>query len=131
MSDGPDKGIVNSAASEHPNHYREHKPETVQSIATAYNDLHAYIQAEASLVKEQWSFVAACNEKIAYDFRGVKRNAELTMTAAQEASDLISNLLPGALTDKLEEFERTLAALETVVAGLDEYSMALERRYLH
>eukprot|EP00744_Colponema_vietnamica_P012383 GILI01017390.1.p1 GENE.GILI01017390.1~~GILI01017390.1.p1 ORF type:complete len:120 (-),score=4.07 GILI01017390.1:81-419(-) len=102
---------------------------TGTAFATLFTDLQSYANAEAEINQEQWNFVHRCSTNVREKFDTLQTQAEDSLRVVEENRALISRL-PADLGANIEELERHLANMEAVVKDLDEYSIALERRYL-
>ena len=71
-----------------------------------------------------------CNQKVEAEFNEVAQHADVALSVVRQTNDCISKAVPEGFVLDLEQLERNLDALETVSKGVEEYSLALERRYL-
>eukprot|EP00658_Telonema_sp_P-2_P041178 TRINITY_DN29447_c0_g1_i1.p1 TRINITY_DN29447_c0_g1~~TRINITY_DN29447_c0_g1_i1.p1 ORF type:complete len:134 (+),score=22.00 TRINITY_DN29447_c0_g1_i1:45-446(+) len=103
---------------------------TIGALQESFSSFHNYVEAEARLSQEQWRFLALCNQKVEAEFNEVAQHADVALSVVGQTNDCISNAVPEGFVLDLEQLERNLDALETVSKGVEEYSLALERRYL-
>lgn len=103
---------------------------TVSSLQDTFTSFHKYVEAESKISQEQWRFFALCNEKVGLEFEEVSKHATAALGMVGETNAIIANALPEGFVLDLEQLEANLDALETIAKGLEEYSFALERRYL-
>lgn len=102
---------------------------TSDALTTFFSDLQAYTHAEAEINQEQWNFVHKCSANVREKFGSLQTQTEESLRAVEENKILISKL-PVELGAHIEDLERHLTNMEAVVKELDDYSIALERRYL-
>jgi hypothetical protein len=106
------------------------KAATTAALQDSFKSFHNYVESEAKLSQEQWKFLALCNKKVEMEFNEVAQHADAALSVVSSTNDCIAKSLPEGFVSDLEQLERNLDALETVSKGVEEYSLALERRYL-
>ena len=99
------------------------------AFGALFSDLKQFSSAEAKINQEQWAFTNLCTAHARQKFSGLQGQAADSLKAVEDNKRLISHL-PLDFGTQLDELERHLANMESVVRNLDDYSAALERRYL-
>ena len=98
------------------------------SLSTCITDIQSYYNCECSIQSEEWCFVEQCNESVSEKVSKLNVKANDAVKIVEETQIHLERL-PDYFA-KVDELEIHLDALEVVVKGLDEYSKALEKRFI-
>lgn len=98
-------------------------------VETFCEDLRLFVEADAAIQHEEWLHLAACNDAMLRKYQGLAaRSATVASSVAASRAQLAA--LPDHLA-RFDELDRELDGLEAVTRQIDEYSAALERRFLN
>jgi hypothetical protein len=95
-----------------------------QVCAPLVNALAKYVQAESAAIDGEWEHFAETHQILLDAVRHLREKSGLVVSGINESSEAVDQFLR-QLGSKSEEVECTLAVLESVAGGLEEYSKVL------
>ena len=98
-----------------------------EAMEQFYKDVKAFLESEMAMQEEEWAYLLRSNTLLLTRYRELNARAN-AVTATVEQAQQHLDLLPTYFT-KIEQLERNIETIESVVRGLDQYSRILEQRF--
>lgn len=101
--------------------------EASRSVKNFYGDVRSFLESEMAMQEEEWAYLMRAHTLMLHRYRSLNVRAEEVLQTCEQAKVHLSKL--PEYFSKVDHLERNIETLESVVAGLDQYSRILEEKY--